>query len=367
MDTNNPTELNRYVYAANNPVNATDPTGHSLLETSIQNTFSRAASGALGGALGGFVGSTFYVTLAQLGTCGIQAAAIDNRTANLFIAKSTITGAMLGGALGVVAGVGSGLETAGLIAANATRDLLSFIGLSVIADTVHNAFFAAPPDQWLCNSVFIITTLLAGGRSSVNAIDNTTPPDNTPSMPNEASQPSTTVTVPDDNSTNLGDTGTTDSNNTSSTAPLKLKATVPPEFILENINRIRELLNAQLPEDMRNAKGLPLKHLSGKVISWIESPERKGDGWRWTGAPEPKSQNQVRIDGTGCRNPICTCSYYVERRPYRYKWGCIAAKSTRPSHSARSMAKMAKMVLSKLNKITLANCKSYFIPVSSML
>ncbi|MBZ0318914.1 MAG: RHS repeat-associated core domain-containing protein, partial [Anaerolineae bacterium] len=69
----NPIELNRYGYTANNPINRSDPSGR-FMEYAFLHADKEVVGGTIGGATGGFAFSTFLYVLGMLnpfiGWCG---------------------------------------------------------------------------------------------------------------------------------------------------------------------------------------------------------------------------------------------------------------------------------------------------------
>jgi RHS repeat-associated protein len=103
-----PKEINRYVYAANNPVNLVDPTGQSALG---EGALIRAVNGAMCGAVTGFVSgfaiALIFYTVSKIGACGdlMQAWAWSLTPAELdtYIVTSALIGMAVGAGSGALA------------------------------------------------------------------------------------------------------------------------------------------------------------------------------------------------------------------------------------------------------------------------
>ena len=115
-DYQNPVELNRYVYTANNPATWSDPSGYMYVATlspsaSATGTpggpgWGRMFSAGLGAGLGaaiGYIGSNMMFNIMDSGACGggLAAWAKSNRT--LYTTMATVTGALIGGISGYFA------------------------------------------------------------------------------------------------------------------------------------------------------------------------------------------------------------------------------------------------------------------------
>ncbi|HEU0291250.1 MAG TPA: RHS repeat-associated core domain-containing protein, partial [Anaerolineales bacterium] len=94
----NPIELNRYVYTANDPINAMDPSGHLLIEY-----VTNAIEGAARGAAAGFVGGGIYGIVASM-VCGGSGKPDWGYAVN-----TAMQGAQFGAALGGLTGAFPGL------------------------------------------------------------------------------------------------------------------------------------------------------------------------------------------------------------------------------------------------------------------
>jgi RHS repeat-associated protein len=154
----NPMELNRYVYAAGNPVRWSDPSGDTLVSYALSIGKS-AARGAAFGGFSGFAGGGIFMTLAGIGACGprmqnwmtslTQAERLD------YLAQSAIVGAAFGG----IAGIAAAISPAALGYTNAA---IGGIGLgSSIVDMMQN-------EVNLCNVLgagLAIGGGLSGGQS----------------------------------------------------------------------------------------------------------------------------------------------------------------------------------------------------------
>ena len=97
LNMQNPLELNRYSYTANNPVNYTDPSGHQILAEygTLSNTQAKNTK-TLAGAVGGFTGSIFFFFSAWSGLCGPSEWPIDPVAVAYTVAKATTIGAAIG-------------------------------------------------------------------------------------------------------------------------------------------------------------------------------------------------------------------------------------------------------------------------------
>jgi RHS repeat-associated protein len=131
IDLQNPIELNRYGYTANNPVNHSDPSGYGISSLSYANILTVAGSATIGALAGGGADLAF-----QLVIQGRDLEDIDLTS----IAVSAILGGISGGVGGTISIAEQ--QTFKMIAASAALD----IGLGTIADII---FFDRKPGEAL--------------------------------------------------------------------------------------------------------------------------------------------------------------------------------------------------------------------------
>jgi RHS repeat-associated protein len=95
LNMQNPLELNRYSYTANNPVNYTDPSGHQILaEYGVKTANSQQNVTTISGGVAGFASSAYLVIWTAFNFCGPYR--FDLSQAMAFIAQSTGEGAVFG-------------------------------------------------------------------------------------------------------------------------------------------------------------------------------------------------------------------------------------------------------------------------------
>ncbi len=124
----NPIELNRYGYTANNPINGYDPSGHnSFFEYSASNSETTQSSRLLGAMVGGYVtgllGSFVTYLMASIGACGEDARDWATLVDPLqFALTSASVGAITGGIFSQIGPIASAALTAGSIAITAATE-----------------------------------------------------------------------------------------------------------------------------------------------------------------------------------------------------------------------------------------------------
>jgi hypothetical protein len=177
-------ELNRYVYAAGNPVRWGDPSGHLFAETgginitSAKNTrdFNTRLGALSGGLLGMTIGGIFAATtyhLAATGQCGTdRTAEILGTSREQFILNSIA----LGGVLGVASGAAIGYGGAPAIVAGG---LTALEGLYAMAHATNNMFYGSDGVRFnVCDAIDLVlgaatvvagTSAIARGLSTWNA------------------------------------------------------------------------------------------------------------------------------------------------------------------------------------------------------
>lgn len=158
--TSDPTELNRYAYTANNPINRADPNGHLFVETGLAQTVTRIAAATFTGAVAGFVGSAIFYTAASLGACGDRlqnwARSLSGREVFDYIIQSTLIGAAFGSVVGIAAAISPAVL-------GYTTAVLGGIGVGMNAyDIVANR------DLNLCNGIGLVASI-GGGLSGGSA------------------------------------------------------------------------------------------------------------------------------------------------------------------------------------------------------
>jgi RHS repeat-associated protein len=136
----NPVELNRYVYAAGNPVNHKDPSGHvSLLEAAGTIGLSTFSGAGLGG-IGGISFSILLAVATALGGCGdtAQRQLIDHPEMIAYmIEEGARVGALAGGFIGLATGLGAVTGIGAGVGGGAATVVTGSIGLYLGAEDQH--------------------------------------------------------------------------------------------------------------------------------------------------------------------------------------------------------------------------------------
>ena len=182
----NPFELNRYVYTANNPATWSDPSGYSvgygaIVSVSQSLTANRAGAiygGAMGAAYGtiaGFFSAATMDFFTRNGACGDRVPSLDRES---YIRAAMIGGAIAGGILGAARGAG-GIWAAGansLIVGTAT-----VTGTKAMAELAKTAFsgggFNVCAGIELALSVLAIKGISSKGSPSGNPNSSSGSPD----------------------------------------------------------------------------------------------------------------------------------------------------------------------------------------------
>jgi RHS repeat-associated protein len=159
---NDPVELNRYVYVANDPVNAMDPSGQSaLVDFGLRLTMA-GVKGAATGALTGSLGGSFFYIAAGMGFCGQNVQDWALSLTSLERAQYLAQSAAIGAAFGGVAGIAAAISPA---AAGYAGAVMGGIGLgSSVYDSITNGWNA-------CNVLGAVLSIgggLAGGGTTFN-------------------------------------------------------------------------------------------------------------------------------------------------------------------------------------------------------
>jgi RHS repeat-associated protein len=129
-----PLEINRYIYAANNPVNLSDPSGTSVLMEYVKAvSLPAAALGAPAGGVGGILSAQLMQVVMSTGFCGPEAQAfayaitVDTTVASIYYGMAFALGAGFGGLFAGLIAYGPG----GMIVAGAIMYALGFLGFAI--------------------------------------------------------------------------------------------------------------------------------------------------------------------------------------------------------------------------------------------